>query len=374
MALSEKDFPIKIDTGLRSNKEATKFMYAFKQGDTRKRGVIDYTDKTVWDKTTRKNKAKEALLKFKSKRIDTVVGFKDSDTLNKISEVYFNTAVSKTEWTNSLNDIYNLYCKDGIGKKRIRDIRKVHIDNLIREMETRGHSKQTVNGCSPRTIKKVIIQTLKPMFNYILENKVLDDIPTIKYKAPKAKKKNVKDSEVKLVALYRGIFTLYKDNPFYRGLFLFALYGRRWNEIRTLRWENIDFLKNEYTIIAEYNKIKEDQTYALPQQIADTLQEIEDNQSGLVFKSPVTGKELYTPKKQLAKLKECTNMPELTMHYFRHIESTAVGGTGYVSDATLSASLGHTSLATVNIHYKSAEHKKSSLIINEVIEKIINEN
>jgi len=28
--------------------------------------------------------------------------------------------------------------------------------------------------------------------------------------------------------------TLYADDPFYRALFLFAWYGRIWNEIRTL--------------------------------------------------------------------------------------------------------------------------------------------
>ena len=35
------------------------------------------------------------------------------------------------------------------------------------------------------------------------------------------------------------------------ALFLFALYGRRWNEIRTLCWEDIDFQKEVYTIRKE---------------------------------------------------------------------------------------------------------------------------
>jgi len=167
--------------------------------------------------------------------------------------------------------------------------------------------------------------------------------------------------------------TTYKDNGFYRGLFLFALYGRRWNEIRTLQWSDIDFKILTYTIRANNNKIGQDQSYQLPQPILDALNEIKDDKKGLVFKSPITGKELYPPKKQLSIIKEVSEISELTMHYFRHILVTAMGKMGTAS-TVLSASLGHTNLQTVNDFYLSANHIKGSQVANDTIEQITHQN
>ena len=63
--------------------------------------------------------------------------------------------------------------------------------------------------------------------------------------------------------------------------------------------------------------------------------------------SPMTEKELYPPKRQLERLKEQAKIPELTMHYFRHILVSAMGELG-TATTVLSASLGHTNLDTVN--------------------------
>lgn len=370
MAINMSEFTEKIEPGLKANKQCTRFFYRFKEEDTTKRGIIDYSNKE-WDKKTRKNKAKTEFLKVKKKGLNSSIEFKDTDTLNKVAEIYFNNARSQTAWTKSLRNAYNLYCKETIGKKRIKDIIKVHIDKLIRNMEQKGQVKQTQHGCSPRTIKMVVIQTIKPIFEYILENKVLEDIPIIKYTAPKPKKKRVEKGIEKLAKLYQVIILRYQNNPFYRALFLFALYGRRWNEIRTLEWSDVDFLNNTYTIKAENSKIKESQTYDLPNPIFRALNEIKDDKKGLIFKSPVTGNKLHTPKVQLKHIREDSDIPELTMHYFRHILVSAMSSTG-MADGLLSASLGHTELTTVNDYYKSADYKKGSLIANQTIEGITN--
>lgn len=251
----------------------------------------------------------------------------------------------------------------------MKDIKVVHIDKLRKGMETKGHSNQTINGCKPRTIIQVLLKVLKPILEYAKRNKVIDEVPDIKAPKVQHKKKIVSDATLRLTTLYTTIGSLYKDEPFYRALFLFALYGRRWNEIRTLQWHDIDFVKNSYTIRAENNKIGIDQTYGLPVPIAETLSLILDTKVGLVFKSPITGKELYTPRKQLEKVKEQAKIPELTMHYFRHILVSAMGESG-VAGTILSASLGHTHLATVNEFYLSANHTKSSKVANLAIENI----
>lgn len=365
MAVDRKQFTETVDTGLKADSTYTKFYINFKLDGKIKQRVIDYSDKD-WDKRTRIAKAKADLAAEKNKQINTGVNFTENSRLNEVADLYFEKSCDVSNWTNERKDAYKLYCKDGIGKKRIKDIRQVDIDSLRKSMELKGHSEQTKNGCSPRTIKKVLIQILKPIMQYALDNKVLSDLPNIKAPKQNRQKKIVEDAGAKLATLYKTIMTIYADEPFYRALFLFALYGRRWNEIRTLQWSDVNFLTSRYTIRAENNKIGQNQTYELSAPIAEALSHIKDEHSGLVFKSPITGAELYPPKKQLAKIKDTANIPELSMHYFRHILVSAMGEAG-TATTILSASLGHTNLETVNNFYLSANHTKASQEANIAI-------
>ncbi len=331
----------------------------------------DVSDKN-WDKRTRISKAKSELDNLKSKETISNKDFNSKSTLNKVAELYFSTGVENSQWNKELYDMYKLYVHDLIGTKKVTDIKKLQIDLVHKSMLTSGKSKQTINGCSPRTIRKVIIQALKPVMNYALENGLIEKLPTFPDIKPSKKKKKVSEAGVKLATLYRTIMGMYKDDPFYRALFLFALYGRRWNEIRTLYWSDIDILNNTYTIRAENNKIDEEQTYDLPEPIRQALSEIQETVDGLIFKSPITNNELYPPKKQLARIKEMAGIPELTMHYFRHILVSAMGEMG-TATTILSASLGHTNLNTVNQFYLSANHTKASQIANDTIKGITNQ-
>lgn len=365
MAIDMSEFSENVEAGLKSNKSFTRFFYRFKIDGTTKRGIFDYSDKE-WDKRTRIAKAKADLAAEKDKQVNTGVNFTENSRLNDVANIYFEKSCEVSKWTSERNDNYNLYCKDGIGKKRIKDIRQVDVETLRKSMEIKGHSKQTLNGCSPRTIKKLLIQVLKPIMQYALDNKILSDMPTIKPPKQNRQKKIVEDAGTKLATLFKTIMTTYADEPFYRALFLFALYGRRWNEIRTLQWSDVNFLTSRYTIRAENNKIDQNQTYELSAPIAEALSCIKDEHNGLVFKSPITGVELYPPKKQLAKIKDTANIPELTMHYFRHILVSAMGEAG-TATTILSASLGHTNLDTVNNFYLSANHTKASQEANIAI-------
>lgn len=365
MAVDRKQFSESVEAGLKANTTYTKFYINFKLDGKIKQRVIDYSDKN-WDKRTRIIKAKADLAAEKNKQINTGVNFTENSRLNDIAEIYFEKSCEVSRWTNELKDTYKLYCQDSIGKKRIKDVRQVDIETLRKSMETKGHSERTKNGCSPRTIKKVLLQILRPIMQYAIDNKVLYDLPNIKAPKLNRQKKIVEDAGTKLATLFKTIMITYADEPFYRALFLFALYGRRWNEIRTLQWSSVNFLTNRYTIRAENNKIGQNQTYELSAPIAEALSCMQDDRSGLVFKSPVTGTELYPPKKQLTKIKDTAKIPELTMHYFRHILVSAMGEAG-TATTILSASLGHTNLDTVNNFYLSANHTKASQEANKAI-------
>jgi len=365
MAVDRKQFIHKVDTGIKADKTYSKFYLSFKLDGKIKQKVLDYSNKQ-WDKRTRISKAKQDLQKLKDRQLDTGVNFTENTTLNNIADIYFDIACDDTEWTSARKNTYRLYCSHSIGKKPIKNIRQVDIDKLRKGMEIKGYSKQTENGCSPRTIKRVLLQVLKPILQYAVANKVLEDFPTIEVPRQNRQKKIVENAGDKLAILFKIIMSHYQDEPFYRALFLFALYGRRWNEIRTLEWHDINILNNSYTIRDKNNKIGRDQTYDLSSPIAEALSQIKDNKKGLVFKSPVTGKELYPPKKQLQKIKSLSAIPELTMHYFRHILVSAMGELG-TATTVLSASLGHTNLETVNNFYLTANHTKASKEANKMI-------
>jgi len=368
MAINTKEFVNVVDVGLKADTNYMRFFYRFKFDGKTKRGILDFSNKD-WDKRTRISQAKKAIESLKLEDIDTGVNFTEKTSLNKLAEIYFEIACDNTEWNRSRYSSYKLYCENGLGKKPIKNIRQVDIDKLRKDMEKKGHSKQTENGCSPRTIKRVLVQVIKPILQYAVDNKVLADIPRIVAPKQNRQKKIVNSAGEKLANLYKAIMTHYQDNAFYRALFLFALYGRRWNEIRTLEWSDIDVLDNKYTIRSKNNKIGQDQTYELSIPIAHALSEIKDDKIGLIFKSPITSKELHPPRKQLEKIKELADVPELTMHYFRHILVSAMGELG-TATTVLSASLGHTNLDTVNNFYLSANHTKASHEANIAIGKL----
>ena len=382
MAIDRSLYTEKLDVGLKADKDFIFFYYRFKVGKSDIIKTFDF-EKKPWDKKERKKQAKLFALTYKAEKINNIENitgdFSENSTLNEVAGFYFSKKCDTTsEWTAHRKRVYELYIEDTLGKQKVVNIKMHHIDDLQNLMKQKGHSKQTLNGCSLRTIKKVLLQTLKPILIYAKDNKIISDIPKIEIvklsKEKSTKKKKVSDAGAKFVSLYKTIIDLYKENPFYRALFLFALFGRRWNEIRTLQWSDIDFLDNTYTIREENNKIGENQTYDLSSLICDALQKIEDDNFGLVFKSPVTGKELYTPKKQLAHIREASNIPELTMHYFRHILVSAMGETG-VANTLLSASLGHTNLNTVNDYYLSVNHTKATRETNVLIGNMLsNEN
>lgn len=369
MAVDKAQFIHTVETNLKADKTYTKFFINFTKDGRRVNRVLDYSNKD-WDKKTKISKAKQELMRLKEKEIENKLGFTEDSTLNKVAEVYFEIACQKSAWNIERKSLYQNYCQNDIGKKKIKDIKKLHIDALQCNLETKGFSQKTQKGCSPRTIKKILVETIKPILEYAFVNGVIPSIPVIKSPKGVKRKKYVTVASEKLILLYQAINELYHNDPYHRALFLFALFGRRWNEIRTLEWSDIDFKKGLYTIRRENNKIGENQAYKLAIQLIQALTEMKDDHVGLVFKSPITNRELHPPKRQLAKIKEKANIPELTMHYFRHILVSAMGEEG-VANSILSASLGHTSLQTVNDYYLSANHTKASAEANQTIAKLL---
>ena len=291
--------------------------------------------------------------------------------LNELFELYYDT-LKNSNWKIIKGSIYNRYIgnykkanskdiskltkeemqrkkifdKNKIGKKAIEDIKPMQIQKIISSMDKQG--------LSPRT-QKSILEVLKPMFKFSLQNKMIKENPTvfINVKIPNQKKIVTGATEL-FKKVYEGITTYYKDEPFYKALFLFGFTGRRKSEILNLKWENIDFENNYYWITDTKND--DNQKYPLFPMIKEILLQFKDNK-GLVFQSPISGGVIKNIDRQMRQLKKHTGISNLSLHYMRNILVSMLAEQ-HTEAIVMSGILGHKDVNTIN-KYLSINHFKS---------------
>ena len=373
-------------------KDIKKFLFRFKMeawNDTKtKFGYRHFTKIYTVDATNHSKKdnireAQEAFLIFRKEMIENVDGKGGQNIkLDALFAEYMETQ-PQTDWTHKKQHIYDLYIGESglegserkstrdfkevhniykslkIGHRKIIDIRPMHIEQIISGMEK--------NDLSPRT-RKSILEILNPLFKYAIRNKYLTESPSeyIVIKIP-SQKKIVTNATELFKKVYMGTTTYYKDEPFYKALFLFGFTGRRKSEILGMKWENIDLNGDYYWI--EDTKNGEKQRYPLPAMVKAALLEIQDNKEGLVFKSPITGKEIKNIDRQMGKLKKYIGIDNLTLHYMRNILVSALAEQS-TEAVTLSGILGHKDINTIN-KYLSNSTMKSGLKGLEKIDTIL---
>ncbi len=331
-----------------------------------------------------KDNLKEARLKLEEIKEEIRDGYSlEKMKLDALFIAYMDTQPD-TAWTHKKKHIYDLYIGESglsnitqeptaelvakrkayttykIGNRYIDEIKPMHIEKIISKMEK-------THNLSPRS-RKGIIEVLSPIFDYAIRNKITKDNPTefIKIKIP-SQKKIVTNATALFKKVYSGITSYYQDEPFYKALFLFGFTGRRKSEILNLKWENIDLNGDYYWI--EDTKNGEKQRYPLPAMVKAALLEIKDNQEGLVFKSPITGKQIINIDRQMRKLKEHIGIDNLTLHYMRNILVSALAEQS-TEAVTLSGILGHKDINTIN-KYLSNSTMQSGLKGLEKIDTIL---
>ncbi len=357
MAIKKSDFEriadnLYIQKDYSKNKP-TKFLIDFTYQRKRYRKVITI-DNPLWDKRTRINEAKKRLQKYKEQ---VVQGKRPNEkiTIERLFDLYIKNQPD-TAWNRKKADYFRQYVQPHLGHIRVAQLKPFEIESLLKKMEKEGYK--------PRT-RKLVLEVLKPLYKFAQINAIVSEDPTkfINVKIP-PQKKIVIDAANKLRIIYEAITTLYKDDPYYQALFLFGFTGRRKDEVLSLRWEHID-LVNGYYWLAN-TKPNQQQRYPLPNRVRELLLDIPmGEKSGLVFKSPVTGKKLVNISRQIKRLKKHTGIEEFTFHYMRNVLVSAMAENG-LDTPYLSGILGHTDINTINKYltnntFKSAEEAYSVL-------------
>lgn len=355
MAIDKNEYPVQVETGLWANKNHDIFFYNFKYENKKYRGLINLADKTGWGKKDRISYAKMELLSIKNSKRDSVLS--DKITLDQFIEKFF-SHMPDGKYKSIRKSHYERYVSPFCGSKKVVDIRQMHIKNSIQAQEA--------HGLAARTVKQTL-EVLNPAFKSAIANRLISFNPCdgIKIKLPKTKK-IVTAAKEKLKEIYKAIYDVYGDDPFYLSLFLFALQGRRRGEILTLKWEDVNMQESYYVL--RNTKNNEEQKIFLPEIIKENLLKL-PLINEWVFYSRISGGHIQDIRKATDKLKRVLNDDNFGIHYLRNVIVSAMAESGFAS-IHLSGALGHNDPNTIN-KYLTMNYLQSSEMASEVIEEIV---
>lgn len=354
MAIDVSNYPNKIKINLWANKAHSIFFYNFKINGKKYRGLIDLSDKVGWNKRDKISVAEAKLIKIKNDKKDGVLS--DKILLDEFLEKHYEMHPD-TNWKKTRKSHYKRYISPLIGKKALVAIRQLHIKEVIKSQEDKG--------LAARTIKQTL-EVLSPVFKAAIANRLISFNPLdgVKVKLPKSKK-IVTNASKQLIDIYKAIITVFKDDPFYQSLYLFAVQGRRKSEILNLKWVDIDF-ENNYYVLRD-TKPGETQKIFLPEYVKGLLLQFKGD-TEYVYTSRRTGTRLINIEKVTKRLKKVLG-DDFTLHYLRNIIVSAMAEQG-LEAIHLSGALGHSDPNTIT-KYLTMNYLKGSELASGVIDGII---
>lgn len=234
--------------------------------------------------------------------------------------------IKRNSWSENhqykLKGFFTKYIKDIIGNKPIVEVKSSDITTIA----------SNVSHLSKRS-QKMVTEVLHPLFELAIEDESIQISP-IK-KSHRITRKLVEEKRVihnaveKYKKVHKSIMSVYQDNPVMRAILLFGFYGRRRNEVLSLKWENVDLKHNTFIIPKEESKVGVDLEFTLPEEIKTALEEIAkyETKEGLVFKSPRGGQ--YTEiRDHIYAIRKDTGIEEFGFHWMRNLAVSALSSQG----------------------------------------------
>lgn len=260
---------------------------------------------------------------------------------------------------------YDKWIHKAIGNKPLNEIFRKHITVIKADMVHDDGS-----AYADRT-KLAVHQHISPVYTYFNENTQY----VLKNPAMITKKDRVKRSERAFdlnMTEIRKLFIELRDYPItpVREIFMWLMHGRRRGEVLELRWENIDFKNDEYTIPAPSNKPREAMTYKLTPRLKDTLEAIGVKTKGFVFIQQKDKKKSFSGDTLRNHWERIDT--EITLHQIRNCITEYLKNQHEVSDEICGYILGHTQSKSITQRYGKHGHEllseKLNLMLNEVFD------
>ena len=282
-------------------------------------------------------------------------------SLDELKEKYFISKAKSLSEKNiyTQNKTYDKWIKNKIGTIEVNAITPDNIQEIINQMLNQGKA--------PRTAQ-TIVQILRPIFNYAIGLEICEKNPVIKVNLPQFD--NTIDfqlSDLKRKKLYQEILDY--EPLKYRGIMLFLYFGRRQNEVLTLRWQNINFEQKTYMIEDIYSKSRRKQEYPLLKPLEDFLYKFGIHKSGYIFYGEITPHVTKnTFRHHWKKVCDNSNIEKMRIHDTRHLLGNTMVNKGQSLEA-IGKVLGHSS-TQVTKRYAKTNLNTATSVLNSYLEDL----
>ena len=298
---------------------------------------------------------------------------KPTMTLKKVWDLYIDDKILEYDNSSTKNP-YDKKTANQFFDKWINPIADIPIKDIHREDITKLKSRMKDDKGKPladRT-KLSIHQYINPVYKYFNLNSEYElKSPAIITKIDKiAKNTRTFDMDIQDIS---ELYLRLRDYPLspYREVFMWLMHGRRRNEVLTLKWSDIDFVKNTYIIRAINNKAKVDMTYDLTPRLKDTLDIVGIKKQGFVFQG-AKDRSQHLSENTLRNHWENMNA-DIVMHQLRSCIATYLKNVHSVSNEMTGFVLGHTQSSSVTERYGTFGHKKLSDTLNLMLDEIFDD-
>ncbi|MBS4068960.1 tyrosine-type recombinase/integrase [Sulfurimonas sp. RIFOXYB12_FULL_35_9] len=341
--------------------DSSKFLFNFRINGKATRQVFNANPAH-----TKADKLKTAYMKLEELKGAKVRVESSGANLVATVDEYFDRLQLMTERNEETQKAYKLhyerYIKPTIGRLKITSVTPIHISTIT------ALTKHLANSTRQKSTAILV-----PIFRLAIDEELIQFSPVKHIHKIKRKqleeKKVISNAETKYREVYKAINDVFAENHKIRALFLFGFYGRRKTEALHLKWSDIDFVNDSYTIRGVNSKINTDMSFKLPQDVKAALLECDEHFSSYIFASDRDpSRPISEIREHVEKVRGAT-VPEYNFHWMRNLSVSALSSMG-VEAIHLSAMLGHTDTATVK-QYLSLQRESSSVHTLDASKKLL---
>lgn len=286
-------------------------------------------------------------------------------TLNALFIEYFDLYGSSLAPHTYISDlsIYKKHIRGGIGRMYLKDIDFITLQRFATSLIASGYSPKTTRNI----ISKIsVVLKLGRRMGFIIDN------PCDLVEIPRIDNKIYFDCDKKLQI--RIINAIINNKEKHADFFFFLLHGRRKGEALKLRWCDINFYTNTYTIIAEHNKVRRNMTYSLTPQLKERFENRLKNvrsykKNDYVFLNPITNKPYTDLRRAWNKLLVDNKLPRMRLHDIRHLIGTYSINVLKLPIESVAATLGHTNTQTTK-RYITIQKELSGEVIGALFDSV----
>ncbi len=336
----------------------------------KKKTMVFDQNTTLLDAIKKASKVYEYLMDEISVEAYTKQEFTTDMPYSKVYELYLEYKVAQYEARDDKKEFprkkfeqfHNKWLKS-IMNKPIGMIDEEDIHKVVSTMKKAGMAERTSRG---------VYQSVNPIFKYfnMKAAKFGINIPSPALQRDLPPLNNERGLELTLEEI-KELFNELKNYPItpVREIFMFLMHGRRFGEVVTLEWSDINFEENIYTVRALNNKARVDMIYHLSHRLKETLESIGIKKSGYIFTKINNKNEPYSKG---AIRNHWKNKP-IVIHQIRNCIATYLKNGMGIGDDVAGAILGHKQNKTITSRYGKINYYSFGKVIDDMLDEIFGE-